>query len=131
MKIPAPYRIIAVMLVATVLLFNAGVPVTVYLCPMMSAENPTCEMSVPSFGDIPSITKQIPACCTKRIIAERNATPYLKLEDKTDAPLSFTALPAEAPAEVREGWSTPPVVNDTGPPLAPTPLYILNSALLI
>lgn len=131
MMIPRSYRTVAVVLVATVLLFNAGVPITKYLCPMMSSENPTCEMSVPSFGDIPSITKQIPSCCAKYIVAERNSTPYLKLEHKFEAPLSFIALPADASPDPRDGWNAPLAPNDTGPPLARNPLYILNSTLLI
>jgi len=119
------------MLVATVVLFNAGVPIATYVCPMISAEKPTCEMSVPTFGDIPSITRQIPACCIKYIIAERNATPYLKLENRFEAPLSFIALPAETAEDPSDGWNSPLAPDDTGPPLATAPLYILNSSLLI
>lgn len=120
-----------VVLVATVLLFNAGVPITKYLCPMMSSEKPTCEMSVPSFGDIASITRQVPACCTKYIIAERNSTPYLKVENTLEAPLSFVALPADVPLDPEDGWTVSLAPDDTGPPLARAPLYILNSTLLI
>lgn len=121
----------AVVLVATVLLFNAGLPITMYLCPMMSAEKPTCAMSVPSFGEVPSITKQIPSCCTKVIVAERNSTPYLKLENLFDAAHSFTAVAADRADEPRDGWNAPLPANDTGPPFSQAPLYILNSTLLI
>ena len=131
MTIPRTYRTVAVMLVATVLLFNAGVPITRYLCPMMSSENPTCEMSVPSFGNIDSITRQIPACCAKVIVAERNSTPYLKLEHRLDAPLSSIALLAIAPEGPSDGWRVPLAPDDTGPPLARAPLYVLYSTLLI
>ena len=131
MTIARTYRAAALVLVATVLLFNAGVPITKYLCPMMSAENPTCEMSVPSFGDIASITRQVPACCTKYIIAERNSTPYLKVEHTLEAPLSCIALPADAHEDPSSGWAAPLAPDDTGPPLAQAPLYILNSTLLI
>lgn len=131
MTIQRFHRAIALALVAAVLVFNAGVPVTMYLCPMMSDENPTCDMSVPSFGDIPSITKQASACCAKIIIAERNSTPYLKLEDRLEGSPLLTALPTDAPDDLLEGHDAPLVPDDTGPPIPPLALYILHSTLLI
>jgi hypothetical protein len=130
-RIPTPYRTVASTLVAVILLFNAGIPVTVYLCPMMSAENPTCEMSVPSFGDIPSLTKQVPSCCNKYIVAERNSTPYLKFENLLTVDHSVAIFASDQSMDTRSGWSAPPLLLDAGPPRHNLPLYLLSSSLLI
>jgi hypothetical protein len=60
--------------------FNVGIPIVTYLCPMMSVENPHCEMSPPATHGALSFTSEIPDCCTSHIIAERNTTPYLSVE---------------------------------------------------
>ncbi|HWP81184.1 MAG TPA: hypothetical protein VNN76_00850 [Bacteroidota bacterium] len=67
----------ATTLIASLTLFSVGLPIVTYLCPMMSAEQPTCEMSAPPSSGI-AVSSQTPDCCGKIIIAERNTTPYLK-----------------------------------------------------
>jgi hypothetical protein len=47
---------------------------------MMSVDNPHCEMIPPATHGALSFTSEIPDCCTGRIIAERNTTPYLSVE---------------------------------------------------
>jgi hypothetical protein len=131
MTISGAYRFTATILVLGVALYSVGVPVTVYMCPMMSADSPSCEMSVPSFGNIPSIANEAPACCAKYIVAEGHSTPYLKFENPKDAPLSVAIIAAVQSGEPRHGWSEPLVQQDAGPPGSDPPLYILKSALLI
>jgi hypothetical protein len=60
--------------------FNVGVPVITYLCPMMSMDNPHCDMMPPATHGALSFTSEIPDCCTSRIIVEGNTTPYLSVE---------------------------------------------------
>jgi len=60
--------------------FNVGIPIVTYLCPMMSVENPHCEIRPPVTHDVLSITSNIPDCCSSHIIAERNTIPYLSIE---------------------------------------------------
>jgi len=60
--------------------FNVGIPIVTYLCPMMSVDNPYCEMMPPADNGVLSFTSDIPDCCTSHIIAERNTTPYLSVE---------------------------------------------------
>ncbi len=131
MHLRAPYRVIRATLAVVILVFNTGIPVTMYLCPMMSAENPTCSMSVPSFGDTPSITKQIPSCCAKYIVAERDSTPYLKSENHQAPDLSGAIAAIDIPTSLNEGYAQPVRWLDTGPPRSSPPLYLLTSTLLI
>lgn len=131
MRIHAPYRAAALTLIAVTLLFHAGVPVTVYLCPMMSSDSPTCEMSVPSFGNTPSITKQTPSCCSKYIIAESNSIPYLKSENTPGVDLAVAICLIDQNPDPRDGWSAPVLLQDAGPPRSSPPLYILSSSFLI
>jgi hypothetical protein len=116
--------------------FNAGIPVVVSLCPMMSMENPDCEMNHTATKDALSFASEIPDCCTSHIVAERNTIPYLSVEQ-------FKILPQLPLHQVAH------VANDTylvhGQSLltgvqcvSPSPpfpenvsLFILNSTLLI
>jgi hypothetical protein len=60
--------------------FNVGIPIATYLCPIMSMDNSHCEMMPPATHGVPYFTSEIPDCCTSHIIAERNTTPYLSVE---------------------------------------------------
>jgi hypothetical protein len=70
----------SLLLLAAFSTFNVGIPIVTYLCPMMSMENSCCEMIPPANHGTLSITSEIPNCCTSHIVAERNTTPYLSVE---------------------------------------------------
>jgi hypothetical protein len=97
---------------------------------MMSAENPTCAMMPSPGSHNAAITNIIPSCCAKYIVAERNTTPFLKIQEAS-AHLDAIALdpvsvsPDPIPA-VRLLLS----VREESPP-SPAPLFILHSSLLI
>jgi hypothetical protein len=72
--------IASLLLIVVFSAFNVGIPIVTYLCPMMSMENSRCEMLPISNNQMPSLISEIPDCCTSHIIAERNTTPYLSIE---------------------------------------------------
>ena len=116
--------------------FNAGIPVVVSLCPMMSMENPDCEMNHPPTKDVLSFTSEIPDCCTSHIVAERNTIPYLSVEQFKVShlfPLDQVAL-AASDTYLAHGQSslTESSFISPSPPFSETvSLSILNSTLLI
>ena len=116
--------------------FNAGIPVMVSLCPMMSMENSDCEMNHPAAKDVLSFTSEIPDCCTSHIVAERNTIPYLSVEKfkvSRPLPLDQVALPAND-TYLAHGQSslTESSFVSPSPPFSETvSLSILNSTFLI
>jgi hypothetical protein len=60
--------------------FTVGIPIAISLCPMMNDDSNHCKMMPPATNDALSFTSEIPDCCTSHIIAERNTTPYLSVE---------------------------------------------------
>ena len=70
----------SLLLLAAFSTFNVGIPLVTYLCPMMSMENPCCEMGPQTNNEVLSFTSEVPDCCTSHVIAERNTTPYLSVE---------------------------------------------------
>ena len=116
--------------------FNVGIPIVTYLCPMMSMENPHCEMMPPATHDVLSFAPEIPDCCTSRIIAERNTTPYLSVEKfkiLPQLPLDQVAHTADDTYLVHGQSSLTEVqcVSPSPPFSENVSLSILNSSLLI
>jgi hypothetical protein len=116
--------------------FNAGIPVVISLCPMMSVENPHCEMIPQATQGALSFTSEIPDCCTSHVVAERNTTPYLSIEQFKVSHL----LPLDQVAHVANdtyltrGQSslTEVLCVSPSPPFSENvSLSILNSTLLI
>ena len=113
-------------------LFNAGMPVVSYLCPLMSAESPACDLSPAKATDRPSVTNQVPACCEKIIVAERKTTPFVKVHAEFRGSLQTVVLEAiPVSDEISSPASFFSLISDTGPPGPPQPLFLLNSSLLI
>ena len=112
-------------------LFNVGLPIVLFVCPMM-AESEVCDCHfVPSNGI--AISYPVGGCCNHTIAAERNTTPFLSAT-KYQSPgaevvlvLSLAALPATNPARSVEF----DYAANTGPPVSANPIYLLSSALLI
>ena len=122
--------ILSTLLLASFGLFNVGVPVVQYLCPMMSSDNPTCPMMPSDSGAGTAVTNIVPSCCSKYIVAERNTTPFLKIQDAvghTDA-VALTPSLAFADAISSEQFSQSPHTGAVSPP---SPIFILHSSLLI
>ncbi len=116
--------------------FNVGIPIVKYLCPMMSVDNPHCEMVPPTTQGALSFTSVIPDCCTSHIIAERNTTPCLSVEQFRVSHL----LPLDQVAHLTDdtylvhGQSLLTEVSciSPSPPFSESvSLSILNSTLLI
>jgi hypothetical protein len=108
--------------------FSVGVPVVQYLCPMMSAENPTCDMSPVSKPGQLTISTETPSCCAKKLGAERNTTPFLKVEKAQT--FSFDVISATPATELVSQTLS---ISSTIPSIhySSSPLFLLNSSFLI
>lgn len=73
-------KLVSLILLAALALFNAGVPVYLYLCPMMDSDNTVCAMSPAETSGL-SLTSITPDCCAKYLVAERRTTPFVKTGD--------------------------------------------------
>ncbi len=121
----------AVVLLVAFILFNVGVPVVNYLCPLMSAETPFCDMSSPTPAEGYGLASQTPSCCNKTFGAERNTTPFIKGDkpiqfEKSLIQSAFHELPTiDLQAHSFAYFVSSPHLT------APLPLFILHSSLLI
>lgn len=119
----------SVLLITVFMLSNIGMPVVMYLCPMMSADNPVCSMMPSENSKQVSITNTVPACCAKYIVAERNTTPFVKIQDAgvhgEAAPLRIRIFSVQIHPD-QDLFAAHEVAESP-----PTPLFILNSSLLI
>jgi hypothetical protein len=120
----------SVTLIAAFGVFNIGVPVAFYLCPMMNSEPSACPISDQTPVDGPAFLNQLPGCCAKVIVAERNATPFVvKAQQLQQEKMSFLAVLS---TELQKPTT---VTLDRyaveSPPLSNSPLFLLNSVLLI
>lgn len=113
-------------------LFNVGMPVVIYLCPLMSAESPVCDLSPAKATDRPSVTNQVPACCAKIIVAERKTTPFVEVHGEFRGNLQTVVLEViPVSNEIPSPASIFALISDSGSPGPPQPLFLLNSSLLI
>jgi hypothetical protein len=72
--------LISSLMIMAFTIFNVGIPIATYLCPMMNDGVDQCEMMPPETHGALSFSSEIPDCCTSHIIAERNTIPYLSVE---------------------------------------------------
>jgi hypothetical protein len=112
-------------------LFNVGLPVVLFVCPMMSGGQ-VCECNMVQHGGL-TISYPMGGCCSHAVVAERNTIPFLSSE-KYQSPtseivfvLSSVELPSIDPAQTVQFANS----SNTGPPHAAAPLYLLSSSLLI
>ena len=113
-------------------LFNVGLPIVTYVCPMMSGGKSTCDCRVPVSKQI-AFTYQRGDCCGTRVLAERNTNPFLSVA-KYQTPCSEVVLVFSA--NTMHAATCPQMYPlafsaDTGPPVPAEPLYLLSSSLLI
>jgi hypothetical protein len=116
--------------------FNAGIPIALSICPMMNDGADNCEMMPPETHSALSFTSEIPDCCSTHIIAERNTTPYLPVDQFKVShllPLGQIAITADDTYLMYGRFSLTEVqCVSPSPPFSETvSLSILNSTLLI
>jgi hypothetical protein len=116
--------------------FNAGIPIVTSLCPMMNDDTYHCEMMPPTTNGALSFTSDVPDCCTSHIVAERNTTPYLSVEQFKVShllPLDQVALAANDTylALGQSLLTEVPCISPSPPFSENVSLSILNSTLLI
>ena len=110
-------------------LFNIGLPVVLYLCPLMTATQSSCPMSHDGNAHELSFQNQNPSCCGKVIVAERNTTPFVKTHSVTQEKITFLA---SLTFDVQE--RAVPICALTiaeSPHSNAPPLFLLNATLLI
>ncbi len=124
---------VSIALIAVFALFNVGVPVVKYLCPMMSMENPACDMSTSQKDGAIAYAMPTPDCCAKYIIAERNTTPYLSIEKYNAPSVEALALAVIITPAISDFQSSSILAANLSPPHSRSsePLFLLNSSLLI
>jgi hypothetical protein len=123
-------------MIMTFTIFNVGIPIATYLCPMMNDGVDYCEMMPPVTHGALSFSSEIPDCCTSHIIAERNTIPYLSVEQFKvlhQLPLDQVALEAKDTYLAHEQFLLTEVqCVSLSPPFSENvSLSILNSTLLI
>lgn len=116
-------------LILTFGLFNVGLPVVLYLCPMMSSTRSACPMANETAANGSALLNQAPNCCGKVIIAERNTTPFVKVQQlQQEKILSLAVLTIDFQKQTTFRFDQTAVES---PPLSDSPLFLLNSVLLI
>ena len=111
--------------------FNVGLPIVLFVCPMMS-EGQVCDCNKVQ-NDGLAISYPAGECCSHTIAAERNTTPFLS-SAKYQAPASEVVLVLSSMALPSINLAYPAqldISSNTGPPPTTTPIYLLSSALLI
>jgi hypothetical protein len=123
--------VVAYSLAALFTVFNVGLPIVLFVCPMMSGGQ-VCDCNK-VHNDGLAISYPIGECCQHSIVADRNTVPFLS-STKYQAPgsevvlaLSSTSLPAMNLAHPAQfDYSL-----NTGPPPSAAPIYLLSSSFLI
>lgn len=120
-------------LLSAFLVFNVGVPVAMYLCPLMSAETPVCALTPPRATEKASLTNQVPDCCAKVIVAERKTIPFVKASENPFSKLPGIAFdfPILQVPETNSGGASFASPFDLPPPGSAPPLFLLHSSFLI
>ena len=112
-------------------LFNVGLPIVLFVCPMMS-NGQVCECNKTQSDGL-AISYPMGDCCSHTVVAERNTTPFLSAA-KYQAPGSEVVLVLTSLALPPLNTTRPAQFDNssnTGPPSPATPLYLLSSSLLI
>jgi hypothetical protein len=128
------YRIIALGLVVVFGVFNIGVPVIIASCSMpemmQGSSCPMCEAREnPTTATF--TTEQSKACCTTKIVAERNTNEFVQVKEKTLEPAKHfvLALAFFAAFSSRSSVSVIPQVSASPPVAVDIPIF--TSSLLI
>lgn len=124
--------LIASTLAAFFVVFNVGLPIALYVCPMMANERCTGACSLPATDGV-ALTFVHTSCCNHSVLAERNTVPFLGAT-KYEPPHAETMLVLTSAGQ----WAGQQAFRldllamaDTGPPPSDTPLYLFSASLLL
>jgi hypothetical protein len=128
--------VIASVLVLVLVIFNVGIPIKTYLCPMMDMDDASCEMMPQQNKGGFTYSAPLPDCCVGHVIAEGNTTPYISVEQLKTAYLvpldQLAVLPGLLSSVFAQPSFTETACNSPSPPFrANVSLSILNSTFLI
>jgi len=126
------HKITAYLLAGFFTVFNVGLPIVLFVCPMMSNGTGVCECAEIHHDGL-AISYPGGSCCNHSILAERNTTPFLSAS-KYQVPASEIVLMLSEATAPTSTYQIPPQIlsySDSGPPVSSTPLYILSATLLI
>jgi hypothetical protein len=118
-------------LAALFTIFNVGLPIVQYVCPMMRGGT-TCECKTLASRE-PAVSFPQGGCCNSHLLAERNTTPFLGSGKERTQQIENTFILASAtlglsqPSETLQMQLAP----DTGPLHTSNAVYLLSSPLLI
>jgi hypothetical protein len=119
----------SVTLLLAFVLFNIGVPVSFYLCPMMNNNPAECPMMGDTNAAGPSIVNPIPDCCAKVVLGDRNTTPFVKAHaPEHEKVVSILATNVDL---VQKTFVAQRSRSAVIPLLHSPPVFLLNSSLLI
>ena len=123
--------VVAYALAGLFTLFNVGLPIVLFVCPMMS-NGQVCDCNnTPSDGL--AISYEGSNCCSHTVVAERNTIPFLGAS-KYHSPTAEIILVLStdfAPIAANVQPQLSGFTANTGPPVSANPIYILSSSLLI
>lgn len=124
-------KAISLLLLAALALFNVGVPVYMYLCPMMDSDTPVCAMA-PAEANGPSLTSVTPDCCAKYLVAERKTTPFVKTDVHQPADARHLVMVADLAEPTLPGSIVAIGLPGTSAhSVSSPPLQILHSTFLL
>jgi hypothetical protein len=113
-------------------IFNVGLPIVLFVCPMMADAQCACSCSKPT-SDGPAYTYVHTSCCNTSVLADRNTIPFLgsqKYEPPHSEVIFQLAVRCQYASEL-PGDSGLMTVPDIGPPGPNIPRYLLSSSFLI
>ena len=126
----ANYKTIsAAILICAFGFFNVGLPIVVYLCPMMQAAPAECRTFCETSSESVALVNQNASCCSSYIVAERNTTPFVKT-DKHNPSLAVVVTSQYVELSNDHAmvvFNSPTEHNASKSP----PIFLLNSAFLI
>jgi hypothetical protein len=123
--------VVAYALAGLFTLFNVGLPIVLFVCPMMS-DGQVCTCNTDKSAGL-TISYEGSNCCSHTVVAERNTIPFLSASQyhsptaEVILVLSTDFTPTSADAQPQLAAFT----ANTGPPVSTNPIYILSSSLLI
>ncbi len=122
----------SVALILSMSVFSIGVPVVLYLCPMMDTGSMCCEIPAGSDDGTHTLTRQPHSCCNLVVGAERNTTPYRIAQSSHGHEFKVVAIldSETSTSQLGIGIDHFPA-DDVEQNLIKPPLYVLNSSFLI
>ncbi len=122
----------SIALVLSMSLFNIGIPIVLYLCPMVETRSTCCQGPVENEDATHALSRQMHSCCDLIVGAERNTTPYRLTPVSQDYAFKLLAFLNTGASTEQERYGLHHVrAIDAQQDLIRLPLYVLNSSFLI